>query len=214
VAEAEWGTTEAFTAAVTTWAVRHGHPVWRVVTPDPQAFAERAADVILQWRRSQGLGRPRTLVESFIQTHPWHVLRTGTIPFWTVFPVQRCADAAAAYLAAHGSARIDVVLFNHGVKSTGLAGIDRWRQLTKMGDERGQLIGVHPHRYPSDFSSLARTANALRRLPDGPPWSPLPIDQLAHLADSESAHLSRSETSNYPRETTDRVTPSKQEFGP
>jgi hypothetical protein len=174
-AEAEWGSTAAFAEAVEAWAAEFGHPVWRVTTDDPQHFADRAAAVLADW---VGTARPRVLVESFIQVHPWHALRTRTVPYWTVFPVEHCADAAEHFLAGIDPEVVDVVLFQHGAQSDGLATIDRWQRLTALGRRPGTVIGTHERRFPSDFGALARTAGRLRRIPDGPPWSPLPVERL------------------------------------
>ena len=121
-------------------------------------------------------------LDQFILSQPWHVLRAGAAPYWTVFPVQRCADAAAAWINSNGPfPRIDVALFNHGIASTGLAGAGRWQALAHAGERPGTLLGQRPGRFPADFAALTRAATALRRLPDGPPWPRLPIDLLADV---------------------------------
>jgi hypothetical protein len=180
--EAEWGTTASFETDVRAWASRHGHPVVEVSTGDPQELATRAADRYAAWRRDSGVERPRLVVDQFIQSQPWHVLRSGAVPFWTVFPVEHCADAAEEWVRRAGPfPRVDVALFNHGVASQGLAGIRRWQALTEAGDEPGTLLGQHPNRFPADFGAFARTPCAFRRLPDGPPWSPLAMSAFGDL---------------------------------
>jgi hypothetical protein len=121
-------TTPAFEAAIHEWAERHGHPVWEITATDPQELAARTATAGLSWRQSTGLARPRLIIDQFIQSQPWHVLRAGAVAYWTVFPVQHCAAAAQAWIRAHGPfPRIDVALFNHGAQSSGLADAERWQ---------------------------------------------------------------------------------------
>jgi hypothetical protein len=181
-AEAEWGTTPAFEAAIHEWADRHGHPVWEITATDPQELAARAATVALTWRHSTGLARPRLIIDQFIQSQPWHVLRAGAVAYWTVFPVQHCADAAEAWIRAHGPfPRIDVALFNHGAESAGLADAGRWQRLTRAGEHDGELLGQRPRRFPADFAALTRTTSALRRLPAGPPWPTMAVSLFADV---------------------------------
>jgi hypothetical protein len=179
-AEAEWGTTTSFEAAVRGWAASHDHPVFEISGQDPQELALRATNRYAAWRRGAGIERPRVVVDQFIQSQPWHVLRSGAIPFWTVFAVERCAAAAERWIRDAGPFRcVDVALFNHGVASQGLAAICRWQALTYAGDEPGKLLGQSASRFPADFAAFARASAAFRRLPDGPPWTPLPVTALA-----------------------------------
>jgi hypothetical protein len=182
VAEAEWGTTEAFECSVRSWAHTHGHPIVEIDSDDPQDLSTRAAHVALTWRRDNGINQPPLIIDQFIQSQPWHVLRTGAVPYWTVFPVQRCADAAETWIHENGPfARIDIALFNHGARSAGLAEIGRWQALTEAGQAPGTLLGQHPHAYPTDFAALTRATSALRDLPDGPPWPVLSVTRLTDL---------------------------------
>lgn len=99
----------------------------------------------MTWRRSTGLIRPRLIVDQFIQSQPWHVLRAGAVAYWTVFPVQHCAGAAEAWIGAHGPfPRVDVVLSNHGAQSAGLAAASRWQAPTRAGEPDGEMLGQRP----------------------------------------------------------------------
>jgi hypothetical protein len=182
-AEAEWGTTEIFEEAVRGWAAAHGHPVVCIESGDPQQLALRAATVALEWRRRLGAQRPVLIVDQFIQSQPWQTLRTGASSLWTVFPVERCASAAEDWIRDHGPfAQVHVALFNHGVASTGLADIERWRAISRSGDRPGRLLGQRPAQFPADFAALVRASSALRRLPDGPPWPLLDVRAITGLA--------------------------------
>ena len=178
--EAEWGTGPAFETAVRDWARAHGHPVVELGADDPQELGLRVATTLLDRRRAAGVERPRLLVDQFISSQPWHTLRTGAVPLWTVFPVRRCVEAAERWVAAHGPfTRVDVALFNHGVRSRGLAPVDRWQALAAVGDRPGALLGQRAARFPADFAALARTTPDFRRLADGSPWAALPVGTLA-----------------------------------
>jgi len=101
------------------------------------------------------------------------------VPYWTVFGTQRCATSAREWIKENGQfPRIDVSLFNHGADSVGLADACTWHKLTRAGDTPGTLLGQRPQRFPADFAALTRAGAALRRLPDGPPWSGLSVDAL------------------------------------
>jgi hypothetical protein len=180
--EAEWGTGPAFEQAVRDWALATGHPVVELGADDPQDLGLRVATMLLARRREAGVERPRLLVDQFISSQPWHALRTGAVPLWTVFPVRRCLEAAERWVATNGPfARVDVALFNHGARSRGLAPVTRWQGLATAGDRPGVLLGQRASRFPADFAALARTTPAFRRLPDGPPWAALPVSALADV---------------------------------
>jgi hypothetical protein len=181
-AEAEWGTTASFELSVRDWAANHDHPVFEICAQDPQELAVRAARVYAAWRRGGGVERPRLIVDQFIQSQPWHVLRSGAVPFWTVFAVEHCAAAAEHWTREAGPFHcVDVALFNHGITSRGLADIGRWQRLTNAGDKPGSLLGQSADRFPADFAAFARATPAFRRLPNGPPWTPLPIPAFENL---------------------------------
>ena len=180
--EAEWGTAPGFERSVRDWATASGHPVVEVGAEDPQELALRIASMVADRHRASGLNRPRLVIDQFICSQPWHTLRTGAVPLWTVFPVQRCAQAAERWVREHGPfERVDVALFDHGVRSEGLAPVGRWQALAAAGERPGSLLGQRADRFPADFASLARMTPAFRRLPDGPPWAALPMDVLADL---------------------------------
>jgi hypothetical protein len=98
------------------------------------------------------------------------------VPFWTFFPVQSAARALSDYLASTSYDDVDVLLFNHGVESRGLADARTWQRIAEQARRRGRLLGVDPRAFPADFAVFARYTSALRSLPDGPPWSPLAVE--------------------------------------
>ncbi|GAA1337376.1 hypothetical protein GCM10009635_46270 [Actinocatenispora thailandica] len=162
-AEAEWGFAPELRDDLASFAARHARPLYRLRLDEPEALSPVVAE--LERRRR---GTDRLLVESFIMLDPVQAGRTGSAPFWTVFAVEHSAAALERYLDATEPYRdIDVLLFNHGVRSAGMAGVDRWSALARRARHRGRLLAVDPDRFPADFASLARFVPLLRREPAG-----------------------------------------------
>jgi hypothetical protein len=59
---------------------------------------------------------------------------------------------------------IDLMLFAHGVRSLGLASIERWRTILARARQQGRFVGVDEQAYPADFAVFARYNPALRRI--------------------------------------------------
>src|SRR5699024_2927887 len=90
-------------------------------------------------------------------------LRTGSVPFWTIFNVEHSAEALERYLKASGAYdEIYLMLFSQGVNSVGVAPIDRWRSILTRAREQGALVGVGEAAYPADFATFARYHSSLQ----------------------------------------------------
>jgi hypothetical protein len=169
-AEAEWGLDESLMVAVRQWAAEHGHPVIEIRYHGPQSAAPAVADTFRAWLSARGLpANRRLLVSSFIVHDAWRTIATGSVPFWTFFPVQPAADALAAYLDRSDWEEIAVMLFSHGVRSPGLAPASEWQRLARRATSASGLLGVDTRRFPADFATFARYGTALARLPELPP---------------------------------------------
>lgn len=166
------------------WARRHGHPVVEVRYDHPQDPAAAVASTVRAELRRRGHAAERLLVSSFVVHDPWRTLATGSVPFWTFFPVRRAADDLAAYLDGADFDDVDVLLFSHGVRSQGLADARTWQRVADRARRRGRLLGVDADAFPADFGVFARYARALRSLPvSSRSWSPVPVEEaLAGLA--------------------------------
>jgi hypothetical protein len=182
--EAEWGFSGEFLQAVRAWAATHGHPVVEIRYGHPQDPAAAVAETTRAWLRSRGETAQRPLVSSFVVHDPWRTITTASVPFWTFFPVRRAARDLSRYLDRTDYDDIDVMLFNHGTESVGLADARTWQQLADRARGHGRLLAVDATAFPSDFSAFARYAGALAKLPEASPtWSPLFLDQaLSGLA--------------------------------
>jgi hypothetical protein len=186
-AEAEWGFAEPLLGELREAARSTGHPVVELRYGHPQDPAAAVAEVLRSWTRHRGGPAQRLLVSSFVLLDPWRTITTGSVPFWTFFPVQSAARALCDYLASTSYDDVDVMLFNHGVESRGLADARTWQRIAERARRRGRLLGVDPRAFPADFAVFARYTSALRSLPDGGlPWSPLTVeDALAGLRGTE-----------------------------
>lgn len=175
--EAEWGFEPALRDDVLAFARRHGYRVRRLVFEDPEDLSPLVADFYRWWYRERGLAGDRLLVESFIMLAPRWALRSGSVPYWSVFPVDSSADALLRYLQRAEYDVIRVTLFCHGVESVGLAGVPRWREVVRQARCDGGFAGVDVARFPNDLAALFRYQRDLRATP-GPRYplpEPLPV---------------------------------------
>jgi hypothetical protein len=150
----------------------------------PQHPSAAVATTMRDWLRARGEPAERLLVSSFIVHDPWRTITTGSVPFWTFFPVCSAAADLAAYLDTASYDDIDIMLFSHGVHSRGLADAPTWQQLGDRGRRHGRLLGTGSSAFPADFTVFVRYTRALRTLPIAvTPWRPLPVaDALTGVA--------------------------------
>jgi len=176
--EAEWGFAGSLGEAVRRWAQPAGHPVVEVRFEHPQHPAAAVAGTMRDWLRRRGEPAERLLVSSFIVHDPWRTLTSGSVPFWTFFPVEEAASDLAAYLDTATYDDVDVMLFSHGVRSRGLADARTWQQLADRARRRGRMLGTDPSAFPADFTVFARYTRAMRSLPDATtPWRPMSVEE-------------------------------------
>jgi hypothetical protein len=169
-AEAEWGFETALHDDVVAFARRHGYRVARLTFDEPQDLSPLVAELYRWWYRQRGIPDSRLLVDSFMLLDPWWTLRTGAVPYWTVFPVQPAIEALRRYLdTTEPYARLQVGLFCHGVHSVGMATTDQWRDVLRRATVAGAFAGVSPKRYPSDPQTFFNFQRALRAVPERHP---------------------------------------------
>jgi hypothetical protein len=188
-AEAEWGAEPDFGAAVARWCTDHGHPLVRLAYPGPQAPAHAVATVLRDWYVGRGEAGDRLLVPSFILGDPWRAVNAAAVPFWTFFAVQPALRALEAHLASGPPYRVvDILLFQHGVRSAGIATPQEWVRAVRRHGATARLVALDPRRFPHDIATLGRYGPALDDLPSAHrPWSPL--DLRAALAGLRAAGL-------------------------
>lgn len=176
-AEAEWGADPQLTASLTEWCAAHGHPLLRLTYPGPQTPAHPVASVMRDWYLRRGEPADRLLVPSFILGDPWRTITAAAVPFWTFFSVQPALRALETHLQASGPYReVDILLFQHGVRSAGIADPEHWLAVARRHGAAARLLAVDPRRFPHDIASLGRYGRALADLPPAQqPWTPLDV---------------------------------------
>jgi hypothetical protein len=178
--EAEWGFDGALLRDLEEFARLHGFKV-RVLTFDgPEDLSPLVADLYRWWYGRHGIAARRLLVESFMLLDPWRALQTGSIPYWSVFPVEPSIEKLIGYLDATPTFdEIDLALFCHGVESVGVASRGQLESVLGRARTTGRFAGVSPERFPSDLSSFFGFNAFLRSLPHAPATPPaLTLDEL------------------------------------
>lgn len=184
--EAEWGFDAALGEDVEEFAARRGFRVRRIVFEEPQDLSAPVADLYRHWHRQRGIPANRLIVESFVLQEPWWTLRTGSVPFWTFFPVEPAANGLERELDRREAFDdLRVMLFSHGTESIGLAPIDRWQSILARARRCGRFAGVNPKTFPRDFAVFVRYSRALRReiAERHPLPEPLGLTQLDQFLD-------------------------------
>ncbi|MBD0421353.1 hypothetical protein H0H10_19720 [Streptomyces sp. TRM S81-3] len=163
--EAEWGTDPTLLDDIRAFAGPRGLDAQLLRFDTPQRLSPAVADLYRTWYADRGLPTGRLLVESFLLLEPWWALRTGSVPYWTVFGTQAFRAHLEAYLDASAPYdEIRILLFNHGTDSIGLAGAQDWRCTAARARKIGLLTGVDAAAYPRDFASFVRSHRALSKI--------------------------------------------------
>ena len=176
--EAEWGADPAFGSAVADWCRAHGHPLVRLTFRGPQSPAHGVATVLRAWYGERGEPGDRLIVPSFVLGDPWTTISRAVVPYWTFFSVLPALEAFARHLEqSEPYTDIDILQFQHGVYSAGIATPDDWLRVARRHAPRARMVGLDPRRFPHDIATLARYGPSLQKLPDAQhPWTPPSID--------------------------------------
>jgi hypothetical protein len=179
--EAEWGFEPTLRADVERFAREHGFRVRRVIFQEPEHLSPLVADLHRWWYRQRQLPANRLIVESFILLEPYWTMRTGSVPFWMKFSMEPSLEWIENYLDnTEPYDEIYLMLFSMGVECVGLPSIDRWREVLKRAQKRGDFLGVDERRFPLDFATFVRYYTQLKRKVAAryPLPGPLALEQL------------------------------------
>ncbi|MFF9408164.1 hypothetical protein ACF1B0_21965 [Streptomyces anandii] len=192
--EAEWGLDPALLDDVRAFAHRHRLRAHLLRFDTPQQLSPAVADLYRSWYADRGLPTDRLLVESFLLLEPWWTLRTGSVPYWSVFATQASRTALDRYLDTRDPYdEIRVLLFNHGTESIGLATAREWHRTAARARKIGVLTGADAAAYPRDFASFVRAHRELSKIRTRYPL-PLPLD----AGDAAAALTAREQVTWHP----------------
>ena len=136
--------------------------------------------MLRDWYADRGVPRDRLLVPSFVLGDPWRTIAAAAVPYWTFFAVQPALRALEAHLAARRTVpvRSNVLLFQHGVMSPGVARPDEWLAVARRHGARGLVCS--PWTRAGSRTTWRRsgaTDRALAGLPAArSAWTPLDVD--------------------------------------
>jgi pimeloyl-ACP methyl ester carboxylesterase len=187
--EAEWGFDAALWDDLAALADERGWRLRRVAFDEPEALSPLVADLYRWWYRRRGRPAQRLLVESFVLLDPHLTLATGSVPYWSDFPVEPSAEALERYLdGAEPFDEILLTLFSHGTDGVGVAPVERWRALMGRARRHSAFLGVDPDAFPRDFGSFGRFHRELSELPRVAPPARLTLSELdTFLAERSSS---------------------------
>jgi hypothetical protein len=181
-AEAEWGLEVALLDDISAFVEQHRIDLDLLRFDTPQRLSPAIADLYRSWYADRGLPADRLLVESFLLLEPWQALRSGSVPYWTVFGTKTFRAGLEAYLdATDPYDEIRIMLFNHGTDSIGLAGAEDWQRTADRARKIGVLTGMNAAAYPRDFASFVRSHRELSKIRTRYPMPP-PLDAVGTAA--------------------------------
>nr|WP_308042635.1 hypothetical protein [Micromonospora sp. PLK6-60] len=188
---AEAGVDGGFADSVAVWAGRRGHPLHRVLVPQPEALSAATADLYRGWLRRSGKTGDRLVVECGRLLDPWQVVRAGLVPYWCENATRRRVEGVEWWLAgSEPFSSVDVLPEPPGVRSPALAGLPQWLAVAAFGRRRRALDRGSARGYPVASVPTSRATEVLRNQPyDLPVPPPLPVaDALRALRDAGDAH--------------------------
>ncbi|WP_247002482.1 hypothetical protein [Halosolutus gelatinilyticus] len=193
IPEAEWGFDPALRDDLDRVADERGYDVRRLRFDDPRDLSPFVADRYRDRYADRGRPVDRLLVQSFALVEPWWTVRTGSVPYWAPFNTRPDAAFLESYLAE--SEPYDeawMTLFSHGVRSAGLASIDRWRDVLAIARDHHGFVGADPTEFPYDVETHVRYHDDLPRTiaarhPHPPPLSFDRFDSIASGVEDEYA---------------------------
>ncbi|SCL52650.1 hypothetical protein GA0070603_1442 [Micromonospora chersina] len=184
---AENGVESGFEHDAREWGGRHGHPLHRIVVPQPDALSAATADLYRRWLRGAGKTGDRLVVECGRLLDPWQVVRAGLVPYWCENATRRRVQGVEWWLAgSEPFSSVDVLPEPPGVRSPAVAGLPQWLAVAGFGRRRRALDRGSARGYPVAAVATRRATEVLRNQPyDLPVPPPLGMaEALAALRDA------------------------------
>lgn len=186
-AYAENGVESGFERSARYWTGRQGHPLHRVLVPQPDALSAATADLYRRWLRRAGKTGDRLVVECGRLLDPWQVVRAGLVPYWCENATRRRVEGVEWWLAgSEPFSSVDVLPEPPGVRSPAVAGLPQWLAVAGFGLRRRALDRGAARGYPVAAVPTRRATEVLRNQPyDLPAPPPLGVaEALAALRDA------------------------------
>ncbi|MFU8875872.1 hypothetical protein [Micromonospora sp. SL4-19] len=172
-AYAENGVESGFEHSVRGWAGGHGHPLHRVLVPQPDALSAATADLYRRWLRRAGKTGDRLVVECGRLLDPWQVVRAGLVPYWCENATRRRVEGVEWWLAgSEPFTSVDVLPEPPGARSPALAGLPQWLAVAGFGRRRRALDRGAARGYPVASVPTRRATEVLRNQPYDLPVPP------------------------------------------
>ncbi|MBW3536566.1 MAG: hypothetical protein KY395_02180 [Actinobacteria bacterium] len=163
--EAEWGFEPELMQDIERMARRRGYRVRRIVYTEPEDLSPFVADLYRWWYAQRGIDAARLLVEQFIVMEPWWALRTGSVPFWLEFNMERSLRTIRQYLDKVEPYRdIRLMMMNHGVEAVGLPTATEWESIFDYALHHGRFVGADADEFPMDYAQFSRYHTEARKI--------------------------------------------------
>lgn len=155
--EAEWGFAFTMLDDIRALARAQNYTVETVSFEGAQDPSAWVADLHRWWYPQVGVPDNRLLVQSFSMQEPYWALKTGSVPYWTVFSVDVAIEQLRNYLEqAPAFDEIYLTMLSHGNSTLDEATVDAMSALFSFATQQGGFIGTDPEKYPKDLGVYAR----------------------------------------------------------
>lgn len=155
--EAEWGFAPPLADDIRRFCRSKGYRTHTLSFENAQDPSAWVADLYRGWYAQLGITDNRLLVQSFSMQEPYWTLRTGSVPYWTVFSVDVAIRQLEDYLRnAESYDEIYLTMLSHGNHTPDEATVASMNALFSYATQRGGFVGTDPEKYPKDLGVYAR----------------------------------------------------------
>ncbi|MGI8419191.1 MAG: hypothetical protein ACR2LN_00950 [Candidatus Levyibacteriota bacterium] len=151
--EAEWGFEQKLLTDLTALAKRKKYSVKKISFKDPEDPTIPITEFYTWWYKKLGRPTNKLLLESFLLLDPYWAIRTGCIPFWSVFTGTPSYEAIKGFLKTQSYEYIYMTLFSNIVEAIGVPKRAEWEGLLTRAKKNHALIGVDMKKFPFDLTT-------------------------------------------------------------